>query len=114
MSFFIRGLELTVLACIAISLCACMRYNEVGASNDVDCDVQVKKLDVKENCALQIAKAEIINRQGKMIYSSFSTRFSEEKKIWVVTAKYEPPKPGGFVIVFVKKTGVVDRYEIGE
>jgi hypothetical protein len=68
---------------------------------------------IDDQCAIEIAKREIVAREKKLDYSRFKVRFDDPDKVWVVEAIHEPEMPGRFRVVSIDKSGKVTDYMLG-
>ena len=98
---------------LALMLLGCMDESPAPISLPSQCQQLAKALAVDESCAIEIAKKEIVARQGKLDYTKFKTRFDQADNLWVVAAIHEPEIPGGFVVVSIAKDGKVVDFSLG-
>jgi hypothetical protein len=68
---------------------------------------------INEACAIEVAKAEIVEREGKQPYRRFSADYDAKDATWAVMAVFEPEKPGGHVFILVSSEGKVLNYALG-
>lgn len=68
---------------------------------------------ISEACAIEVAKAEIVRREGTQPYSRFSADYDAKEASWAVMAIYEPEKPGGHLFILVSRDGKVLDYALG-
>ena len=68
---------------------------------------------IDEACAIDVAKAEIVLREGTQPYSRFSADYDAKDATWAVMAIYEPEKPGGHLFILVSRDGKVLDYALG-
>jgi hypothetical protein len=82
-------------------------------SNSVHCVSDSKGSPINEACAIEVAKAEIMRREGSQPYSRFSADYDAKDATWAVMAIYEPEKPGGHLFILVSRDGQVLDYALG-
>jgi len=68
---------------------------------------------ITEARAIDLAKAEIVRRQGAQPYARFTANHDAHEKNWVVTAIHEPEKPGGHVFLLIADDGRIIDYQPG-
>jgi hypothetical protein len=68
---------------------------------------------ITNECAIEIAKVEIAKRQGNQLYNRFTAEYGDKERNWMVTAIYEPEKPGGHAFILVSIDGRVLDYQLG-
>lgn len=68
---------------------------------------------INEACAIEVAKIEIVHREGTQPYSRFSADYDAKDATWAVMAIYEPEKPGGHLFILVSREGKVLDYALG-
>jgi hypothetical protein len=79
--------------------------SEVTAEN---CHNLAAKRAVDKRCAVHFAKEALIAQHiDPSIYKRFEARFLSDRKVWVVTARFEPPTPDGDKDVVVALDGSV-------
>ena len=83
---------------------------EQGVANCVSAS---KGTPINQTCAIELAKAEIIRREGSQPYSRFSADYDEKGGTWAVVAIFEPEKPGGHMFVLVSNDGRILDYSPG-
>ena len=100
-------------AVFLLSLVACGPETNQASGNNPSCAELSAKRSINEQCAIEIAKAEVAKR-GQVSYSRFSARFDEDEKLWVVIAIREPEMPGAHVYVDVGTDGRIHGYTLGQ
>jgi hypothetical protein len=81
-----------------------------GASPDVsqNCQQLAKQRALDESCAVEYAKAILVqNHVPLSMYKRFEARFLAERRVWVVTARYEPKTPDADKDLIVSLDGTV-------
>jgi hypothetical protein len=68
---------------------------------------------INEACAIEVAKSEIVRREGAQPYSRFSADYDAKDATWAVMAIFEPEKPGGHLFILVSRDGKVLDYALG-
>jgi hypothetical protein len=66
-----------------------------------------------ERCAIEVAKEEIVRRQGGVAYGKFSASYDTGAQAWSVMAAVEPMVPGGHVSILVGRDGKVRDFVEG-
>ena len=66
-----------------------------------------------DRCAIEIAKEEIVRREGSLAYSEFSATYDTGAQAWSVMAAVEPMTAGGNVSVLVGRDGKIRNFTPG-
>ena len=104
-----------VLTTLSIFTLGCAQEErQANRSTSARCSELAAKNAIDEQCAVELAKAEIRRRERQMIYTRFTAKLLMPERLWAVTAIYEPETPGGHVIVFIRTDGQVHGFESGE
>jgi hypothetical protein len=101
------------LAAILCGLCGCSKQIDPLGTELPPCEQLAKKSALNASCAVELAKKEIVRRQGQLDYQRFEARFDEPDKLWVVEAIHEPEIHGGYVVVSIHPNGQVEEYSPG-
>jgi len=72
-----------------------------------------REAPISEARAIELAKAEIQRREGAQPYARFTANHDARERNWVVTALYEPEKPGGHLFLLISDDGRVVDYAPG-
>jgi hypothetical protein len=93
----------------------CMQEQQAVPSQSTiaPCVTDLNDSPINEACAIEVAKAEIVHREGTQPYSRFSADYDAKDATWAVMAIYEPEKPGGHLFILVSRDGKVLDYALG-
>jgi hypothetical protein len=93
--------------------CSCAQEKVDRTSTSAECSTLAAKAKIDERCAIEMAKAEILRRQGRQDYSRFMANYDSDRGTWLVTAFVEPLVPGGHLFVSIARNGDVSDYTVG-
>jgi hypothetical protein len=102
-------LFVVALSASATAIASCSSSTPQAAPTKLTCDELIAKAAVDELCAIQLAQAELIRRDGRLDFSKFEATYDSKERAWSVMAMIEPMMPGGHVFVSVGIDGKV-RY----
>jgi hypothetical protein len=103
-----------LLVCVTLAAASgCTQERVEISATEAECAKLATQSKVDERCAIELAKAEIVRRQGKLDYSKFAADFDAEQGAWAITAVVEPLVPGGHVFVSIARNGEVRDYTVG-
>lgn len=95
---------------VATGLASCGAHAQTGNGEVTSggCRQLADKSAVDKGCAVHFAKQALIARHiDPGIYKRFEARFLPDRRVWIVTARFEPPTPDGDKDVVVALDGSV-------
>ena len=106
-------LKIVSAASIAVAAASCSDPGTRHTRLKDECSRLAVYNATDDRCAIEIAKEEIVRREGGLTYSKFSAAYDKDVQTWTVVAAVEPAVPEGQVSILIGRDGKIRGFTPG-